>query len=137
MIKPKKIGIISPYNDKLHNKAMSYWKKIPYNIKVIKRLKQKKNNFHPIYTIQTSTTKNCLYEIVSENCDLILFLGTGLPTLPSILDNKSNLIVISANLCLIWRTCLIIENQKPSQKNLKEWYTGIKWRKRFFSLVSM
>ena len=137
VIKPKKIGIISPYNDELHNKAMSYWKKIPYNIKVIKRLKQKKNNFHPIYTIQTSTTKNCLYEIESENCDLILFLGTGLPTLPSILDNKSNLIVISANLCLIWRTCLIIEKQKPSQKNLKEWYTGIKWRKRFFSLVSM
>ena len=115
VIKPKKIGIISPYSDKLHNKAMSYWKKIPYNIKVIKRLKQKKNNFHPNLNCNLSSKINFLKadrlkEQLKNNQDLIVVgvNSKGIGWISEVLESTGNL---KAPLLLLTKGLNIINNK--------------------------
>ena len=131
VIQPKKIGIISPYGDELHSKALSYWSKNSYTIEGVKRIEQAKKGFHPIYSLRSVELETCFEKVNGNNLNVIVILGTGFPTLKTILAADSNLIVISANLCLMWRACLIIENQKPSLENLSNWFSGKIWRERF------
>ena len=57
--------------------------------------------------------------------DCILFLGTGLPTLPVIAGRSSEALpVLSPNMCLMWRAVLAATGTPPTRENLLSWVTG-------------
>jgi hypothetical protein len=57
--------------------------------------------------------------------DCILFLGTGLPTLPIIAARSNEAIpILSPNMCLMWRAVLAATGTLPTQENLLAWVTG-------------
>ena len=127
----RRIGIISPYGDNLHHKAMGYWSKKTNSVITVKRLEQSENSFHPIYSLQSIFSKTYLKEFEESKVEVILILGTGIPTLRTLLRLNDKINLISANLCLMWRVSLLINNQEPSFNNLKEWISGKYWKELY------
>ena len=128
----KRIGIVSPYADDLHEKAMSYWKANDFEIVATKRLKQSKSQFHPIYSLESIFSETHFKSFEKAKVETIVILGTGLPTLRTLLKLGGERIIISANLCLMWRVSLILKNETPSINNLQPWISGETWADSFF-----
>ena len=128
----KRIGIVSPYADDLHKKAMSYWRANDFEVVAIERLEQSKGQFHPIYSLESIFSETQLRTFEEAKVETIVILGTGLPTLRTLLKLGRKRILISANLCLMWRASLILKNEKPSIHNLKKWLSGETWADSFF-----
>ncbi|MDG2354825.1 MAG: hypothetical protein P8L82_02280 [Paracoccaceae bacterium] len=128
----KRIGIVSPYADDLHEKAMSYWRANDFEIISIERLEQSRNQFHPIYSLESIFSETYFRNFDEAKVETVVILGTGLPTLRTLLKLGRRRILISANLCLMWRASLIVKNEAPSLNNLRKWISGEPWTDSFF-----
>ena len=132
VLQTQRVGIISPYGDPLHENAMSYWKKRGLTIVREERITSADAAFHPIYALGGEASKGALEAIGTDGLEAIAMLGTGLPTLPTILRAKRAAVpVISPNLCLAWRSLLAISSEAPSAENLRPWLDGSAWSDRF------
>lgn len=128
----RKIGIVSPYGDPLHDNALRYWEKRGLEIARVARITSDDAAFHPIYALGGAASGGALEAIGTTGLEAIVMLGTGLPTLPAILRAGGQpLPVISPNLCLVWRSLLAIQGAAPSAENLAPWVTGTAWSDRF------
>jgi maleate cis-trans isomerase len=128
----QRVGIISPYGDPLHENAMSYWEKRGLTIIREERINSAAAAFHPIYALGGEVSKGALEAIGTDGLEAVAMLGTGLPTLPTILRATSAPVpVISPNLCLAWRSLLALSGVAPSAANLEPWLSGSAWSERF------
>ena len=132
----RRIALISPYGNKLHEKAISYWGGNKFDLVAIKRLEQSNSDFHPIYSLESMVFDSYEKFFEESEAEVIVILGTGLPTLRTLLKSAGQKILISANLCLMWRASLIINNEVPSAENLREWVTGKYWAKRYSQRIA-
>lgn len=133
----RRVGIVSPYGDGLHQRALRYWEKRGLGIAKVTRIKSADDSFHPIYALGARASEASLDELGAADLDAIAMLGTGLPTLPTILKCGARPVpMLSPNLCLMWRSLLAIEGQAPSGDNLQPWLTGEAWAERFRIHVS-
>mgnify|MGYP001567187623 CR=1 FL=1 len=128
----KRIGIVSPYANDLHEKAMSYWRENDFEVVAVERLEQSKSQFHPIYSLESIFSETHFKSFEKAEVETIVILGTGLPTLRTLLKLGRKRILISANLCLMWRASLILKDEKPFIHNLKKWLSGETWENSFF-----
>ena len=76
-----------------------------------------------------------LFEVLGaldmDALEAVVMLGTGLPTLPTILGQAGGSTpVLSPNLCLMWRTLLAVSGTAPSRDNLAPWLAGEGWGDR-------
>lgn len=127
-----RVGIISPYGDPLHANALSYWEKRGLTIVRVERITSDDAAFHPIYALGGEASKGALEAIGTDGLEAVAMLGTGLPTLPTILRAASMSVpVISPNLCLAWRSLLALSGEAPSAENLEPWLSGSAWSERF------
>lgn len=132
VLEAKRIGIISPYGDPLHDSALSYWEKRGFTIVRAQRITSDDAAFHPIYALGGEASKGALEAIGTESLDAIAMLGTGLPTLPAIMRvGGAPPPVLSPNLCLVWRCVLAVSGETPSAETLAPWLTGAVWSQRF------
>ncbi|MDJ0629716.1 MAG: hypothetical protein QNJ44_15770 [Rhodobacter sp.] len=128
----RRVGIISPYGDPLHGRALDYWAKRGLKVAAVHRITSDDQAFHPIYSLSASASETGLEALGSKNLEAVAMLGTGLPTLPTLLRAKgAGVPVISPNLCLMWRALLVLRGEAPSAQNLRPWITGEAWRERF------
>lgn len=133
----RRVGIVSPYGDALNQRALRYWEKRGVGIAKVARIKSADEAFHPIYALGATASEASLGELGGTDLDVVVMLGTGLPTLPTILKCGARPVpVVSPNLCLMWRSLLAIEGQAPSGDNLRPWLTGEAWAERFRIHVS-
>ena len=133
----RRVGIISPYGDALHRRALRYWEKRGVGIDKVARIKGADASFHPIYALGATASEASLDGLGTADLDVVAMLGTGLPTLPTILKCGAHPVpVISPNLCLMWRSLLAIDGQAPDGDSLQPWLTGEAWAERFRICVS-
>jgi maleate cis-trans isomerase len=133
----RRVGIVSPYGDELHEQALRYWEKRRLGVAKVTRIKSADEAFHPIYALGATASEASLDELGNAELDAVVMLGTGLPTLPTILKCGARPVpVLSPNLCLMWRSLLAIDGKPPSSDNLQPWLTGEAWAERFRVHVS-
>jgi maleate isomerase len=131
LLKAYRVGIISPYADLLHAKALKYWEIRGLEITAVHRIKNSDENFHPIYSLPTMASKKGLSELNTTGAQAVVILGTGLPTLSTLIDaQNTQLPTISSNICLMWRAHMALLDQEPSIENLMPWVSGKAWSKR-------
>ncbi len=132
VLQVQRVGVISPYGDPLHDNAMSYWTKRGLTIVLEERITSADAAFHPIYALGAEASEGALEAIGTDGLEAIAMLGTGLPTLPTILRAAgASVPVISPNLCLAWRSLLALSGEAPSAENLAPWLNGSAWSERF------
>ncbi len=128
----KRVGILSPYGDPLHDHALGYWQKRGVGVADVVRIKSDDAAFHPIYALGADASKERLGAFEAADLDVVAMLGTGLPTLPAILDAGVQTVpVISPNLCLIWSAITTLRSEVPSAENLRPWLDASAWCARF------
>jgi maleate isomerase len=131
-----RIGIVSPYGDPLHDRALKYWEKRGLKIAKVHRITSDDSAFHPIYSQSAAVSKGGLEALDIDGLQAIAMLGTGLPTLPTLLRAADKSVpVISPNLCLMWRSLLSLRGELPTIENLMPWVTGRAWADRFKARV--
>lgn len=137
-IAARKIGLVSPYPAELTRSSIGYWQRQGFTISAVVSVESVKNSFHPIYSIASGQALSALDRIDSSECDAIVMLGTGMPTLRSIRERPrlGTAPVLSSNLCLAWRTVTALDQAKPSGEVLLRWVDGVDWGKRLDDRVS-
>lgn len=123
-----RVALLSPYGDALHGKALDYWRRRGLAPAQVERLSAAEGAFHPIYALGAEAADNRLRALPAEGLDAVVILGTGLPTLPTILQQGAQpLPILTSNLCLMWRACLALTGDPPTPASLRPWLSGEAW----------
>ena len=132
VLRASRVGIISPYGDPLHDRALRYWENRGLQIAAVHRISSDAEAFHPIYALSASASRQGLDALSGTELQAVAMLGTGLPTLPTLLRAGGRPVpVISPNLCLVWRSVLALRGEEPTAENLMPWVTAEAWADRF------
>jgi maleate isomerase len=137
----KQIGLVSPYPPELTEMSVSYWQSAGYDVTEVAAIYNDEGDFHPIYSLNADSGGGGLDALKGKNVDAIVMLGTGMPTLGSILVRASwdGPPVTSCTLSLAWRTALAVAGQAPSAENALAWSRGETWgeRMKFLAPISV
>jgi len=128
----KTIGLVSPYPASLTEKACAYWREQSFAIGGLVQLGLKTGTFHAIYTMSASESEAGLLQLADKALDAIVLLGTGMPTLGSILRHPraGNAVVLSSMLCLGWATIDAALRRPPDRDTLTRFVRGAEWGAR-------
>jgi maleate cis-trans isomerase len=133
VLKAQRIGIVSPYPSALTQASAIYWRANGFDVSVVSQVTGDGAAFHPIYSIDARSAGDGLEQMRNARIDAVLMLGTGMPTLASILKAKSLLAVptISCMLCLGWACVDAIEpSGEHASDTLHSWIRGDDWGQR-------
>jgi len=89
--------------------------------------------FHPIYAIGSKEARASMDQFDGHTLDAVVMLGTGMPTLSTILEmNSKNSYppVISSMLATVWGALNAFSTEHV---NLEPWLTGHHWKDCFLS----
>jgi len=128
----RRVAILSPYGDRLHADALTYWAGRGLDIAAVAQVASDDAAFHPIYALSAGAAREGLGRLLTSDAGAILMLGTGLPTLPAILAHQTaGLPILSPNLCLMWRAMCAIDGVPPSAARLASWLSAGEWQARY------
>ena len=139
VLQAKQIGLVSPYPPELTEKSVGYWQSAGYEVTEVAAIFKDEGDFHPIYSLNADNGGAGLGALKGKNVDAIVMLGTGMPTLGTILEraNWDGPPVTSCTLSLAWRTSLAVAGQAPSAENALAWSRGEPWGGRIKFLTSI
>ncbi len=126
----KKLALLSPYPDSLNTVSAQYWVSQGFSIVEKKGPAMINDAFHPIYAMSTEAVFQSYLQLAKSDADAVLMLGTGMPTLASLVRGHQQQLTpaISCNLALAWATVHASDNVDIS---LDDWLEGKHWLKRF------
>ena len=86
--------------------------------------------FHLIYSLPSDAAREALDALGDAQCDAIVMLGTGMPTLRPIAETPRlrGVPVLSCMFCLVWACVTLLEGAEPSAASLDHWLAGSWWR---------
>jgi maleate isomerase len=140
-LEAKSIALISPYSDSLTKRGIAYWRARGFTIRQVIRLKQDASQFHPIYAMRSSVVTQALHDIRVTDEDAIVVLGTGVPTLASLVEAQLMSLppVISSMFCLAWNCVATIDRgctTSPGARHLVDWLRGDHWATRLAQVTA-
>ena len=126
------IGLVSPYPESLTQKSAAYWADQGFAIGGMTRIGTRSDTFHPIYSISAASAEAGVQELASKKLDAIVLLGTGMPTLETVLRQaqEASPVLLSCMLCLGWAAIGAVTGQEVEQKSLLEFVRGAEWGTR-------
>ncbi|WP_338664770.1 hypothetical protein VQH23_06255 [Pararoseomonas sp. SCSIO 73927] len=134
----RRIGLVSPYSSDMTEASRGYWEARGFEVVRVAALIQPEAAFHPIYTMSGAAAEEALASLdtpdtASSGLDAVVMLGTGLPSLGSILARPriGQVPVLSCMLALAWRTSLILHGRDPDAASLLDWIGGGDWGPRY------
>lgn len=126
----QRVGLVSPYSGPLHEACLAYWPSRGVPVARTVQVGGDDAAFHPIYALDADRSAGGAAALAAD-VDLIVMLGTGLATLPTLLDMAGGPVAtVSPNLCLMWRAVSAIGEVAPSADNLRPWIAGEGWGER-------
>ncbi|EPX76628.1 maleate cis-trans isomerase family protein [Salipiger mucosus] len=128
----RRIGIVSPYGDALHEEGLRYWSKLGFEIGQAVRLAGDDSAFHAIYGLSGEASRKGLAAVDTDGLDAVAILGTGLPTLDTLLAARGGAVpVLTPNLALAWLTVCTLRQETPTPASLASWTDGSAWAARY------
>jgi maleate cis-trans isomerase len=126
------IGLVSPYPESLTRKSVAYWSDQGFAIGEVIRIGTRPGTFHPIYTISAADAEAGLKGLEDKKLDAIVLLGTGMPTLATILRQPrvGGAAVISCMMCLGWAAISAAAHQQADHQSLLRFSGGEEWGPR-------
>lgn len=132
-----RIGLSSPYPDYLNQKSTKYWQEQGFEVTSVSRVNVENDAFHPIYSIGSKNARASIDCFAGQSLDAVVMLGTGMPTLSTILEvNSLNgyPLVLSSMLATVWGAVSSFSNEF---NDITPWLKGQHWRERFISFQKL
>ena len=98
--KARNIAVLAPYPLDLTGAAARYWARLEIGITAIERIALAGSDTREIYTLTPAAGKKALSRIVTDDADLVLASGTGMPTLDLVCRQPLPCPLLSSNTCL-------------------------------------
>ncbi len=128
----RRIAIVSPYGDTLHDAGMRHWTARGFEIGKVERLAGQEAAFHPIYSLSGNASRAALEAVEGSDMDAIVILGTGLATLGTLLGRQDRRVpVLTPNLALVWGMIAALDDSGPTRASLDPWLDGTAWAERY------
>lgn len=99
VIGARRIAVISPYPEALHQAGLAYWRAAGLNVVHAQRIEIGSADTRAIYALGAGAAADALVQARSIQCDAILLSGTGMPTL-DLIEPGNKVPVTSSNYCL-------------------------------------
>ncbi len=132
----ERIALVSPYSGALDQACVPYWEQHGFSVVGKTGPSAESDKFHPIYAMPGTGALAALRTFESADCDAVVMLGTGMPTLMPLLAVRGwdGPIALSCNLALAW-ACVEGARRGPMDKaSLQSWIAGTHWGARYLTL---
>ena len=138
LIGASNIALLSPYPQELHHLSMKYWRSRGFHVVAVASPTVTAESFHPIYGLSTQDVTQAYERLSDTAADIVLMLGTGMPTLGAHLFGirRSLMPAVSCNLALAWLSVCATSGEKADLDSLTFWLSATEWESRFGMLHS-
>jgi maleate cis-trans isomerase len=132
----ERIALLSPYDDDLHQASATYWTERGFQVADSFSVYRHSKEFHPIYSLPSDETRLGLERLAPAQADVIVVLGTGLPSLTPVAATPrvGGKPVLSSMLCLAWRTLSIAGAWPGDRAGLQAFLDDHGWRSRLTAM---
>ncbi len=135
----RRIGLVSPYPESLLRQSIAYWRSRGFAVEAIAKVAatakdhERSGSAHPVYALGSESAMEALATLRGHALDAIVMLGTGMPSLKSILQMPSleGAPVISCTLALAWRCVSAVDGTDCSAESLRQWIAATDWKARW------
>ena len=134
----RRVVLVNPYPALLRERALAYWQAVGFDLADVVDIENPAPGYHAIYTLRSDRVAAALSRAAAVPADMILMMGTGMPSLPALASAvqssaSKNKLLLSSNLALAWAGLRALRSDSPSpiqllakiegnmqEKNLKE-----------------
>ena len=135
----QRIGLVSPYPDSLLRQSIAYWRSRGFAVEAVAKVvasaadRARSASAHPVYALGSDCVMEALTTLRGHSIDAVVMLGTGMPTLKTIVQMPSldGAPVLSCTLALAWRCVRAVDGADCSAASLLEWITATDWKARW------
>lgn len=129
----RRIALLSPYSDSLTAESIKYWQARGLEVVEVIRVGSDAAAFHPIYAIRSDATQRALQSLSTDRAQVIVALGTGMPSLATVLEHPQwrGAPVFSCMLALAWNAVRLAEGAPAYAAPLLDVIAGKDWGARF------
>jgi maleate isomerase len=127
----KNIALCSPYPDILTKLSIEYWQSFGFHVSCVVSIAPATEHFHPIYGISAQSAFESLETLNQSDADVIVMLGTGMPTLMPLIEGnkvKDSKPIISCMLSTVWNCVSQIDTNFD---DIVPWVKNPIWLDRF------
>ena len=119
----KRIAMLSPYPKFLTEACLAHWRKLGYEIALLREPAPIEKGYHPIYAQRSRQATSVLDDVARLPVDAVLISGTGLPSLAAMprLNQPGGPPVLSSNLCLAWALEEILAGRGAAPRSPSSW----------------
>ena len=129
----RRIALLSPYSETLTHESVKYWRARGLDVIEVIRINSDSGSFHPIYSIEGRATLQALQSLQTRQAEAIIALGTGLPSLGTVLayPQWAGAPVFSCMLALAWNTLRLTQVSPGGAESLLDFIRGAEGAERF------
>lgn len=127
-----RLDLLSPYPNDLTQASMAYWVSHGFEIGTVQPVNASDPGFHAIYTTTSESANNAALALRSSSADAVLMLGTGMPSLKTLLvqRDRTGPPWLSSMLALMWHSVAAIPNTPSGLSDLQVWLEARHWTHR-------
>lgn len=119
------IAMLSPYPKWLTDACLAHWRKLGYEIALLREPAPIEKGYHPIYAQRSRQATAVLDDVATLKVDAVVISGTGLPSLAAMPRlNRGGPPVLSSNLCLAWALEEILAGRGADPRPVGAWLGG-------------
>ncbi|WP_029013560.1 hypothetical protein [Niveispirillum irakense] len=119
------VVLVNPYPGMLRERALTYWQAAGFTVADVVDIENPTPGYHAIYTLRSRIIADALARAAQIQADMILMMGTGMPSLPALAETakssaSKNKLLLSSNLALAWAGLRALRTDSPSPAQLLE-----------------
>jgi maleate cis-trans isomerase len=128
----RRLDLLSPYPSDLTQASIAYWVSHGFDIGTVQAVNSSEPGFHAIYTTSSQSTDNAAQALRASSADAVLMLGTGMPSLKTLLTQRERTGPpwLSSMLALMWQSVAAIPNTSSEARDLQTWLDAGHWADR-------
>jgi maleate isomerase len=128
----RRLDLLSPYPSDLTQASIAYWMSHGFDIGAVQAVNTSDPGFHAIYTTSSASANTAAQALNTSSADAVLMLGTGMPTLKTLLIQRERAGPpwLSSMLALMWQSIAAIPNTPPERSELQTWLDAVHWAHR-------